>query len=516
MKTAPLLALLGSAMMSAHAWSAPEYISDLDITSFDGTVLDANLFIPETPAPAGGYPTVIFTNSWGLEKRQYHFQAKELAENGYLVLSYSTRGFGHSDGLVDVAGENSIADVGVLIDWLETNYSVGKLGMAGISYGGGISLLSAAQDPRIDAVAALSGWADVVEALYPNETVNLVWGSLLVTTAFDKEAELEQVWSDLRSGQNLAQVIEFGAKRSAISYIDQLNENGTAVLVSNNFADYLFKPNSMTDFYSLLEGPKKLLLNPGTHAITETLSGNDGHIWSTSFRWFDHHLKGEDNGIDREPKVDMTVRISNKLEHYDDYPVTEESTTWYLQPRFTMFNSGGMETGKYDGWSWSNEFHGGWDTFAGTGIPLVSDALEGFGIPVYAPMMAINGYYAIEYKSPRQSDTLQIRGAPKLEMWIEPSKREVQLNVHLYDVNMFGLGRLITHAPITVRTDEPGKKQKIALELFTTSYDVPAGHRVVMAIDTQGPIYKKPQDTNYTIEVPYSSSKVSSLTVPHL
>ncbi|WP_445359121.1 CocE/NonD family hydrolase [Microbulbifer sp. ANSA005] len=516
MNTKPLLALLGGALMSAHAWSAPEYIADVDITSFDGTVLDANLFIPETPAPADGYPTVIFTNSWGLEKHQYHFQAKELAENGYLVLSYSTRGFGHSGGLVDVAGDNSLNDVGVLIDWLETNYPVGKLGMAGISYGGGISLLSAAKHPRVDAVAALSGWADVVEALYPNETVNLVWGTLLVTTAFQKEAELEQVWSNLRDGENMEQVINFGAERSAMSYVDEINQNGTAVLLSNNFADYLFKPNSMTDFYSLLEGPKKLMLNPGTHAITETLTGNNGHIWSTSFRWFDHHLKGEDNGIDTEPKVDMTVRISNELEQFEDYPVTDESTTWYLQPRFTMFNNAKMESDKYDGWSWSNEFHGGSDTFAGTGIPLVSDALEGFGIPVYAPMIAINGYYAIEYKSPIQWETLKIRGEPRLEMWVEPSKKEVQLNVHLYDVGPLGLGRLITHAPITLHSDKSGQKQKFEVDFFTTSYDVPVGHRVVLAIDTQGYIYQKPENTNYTITVPYSSSKVSSLTVPHL
>lgn len=516
MKISRLLALLGSAMISIHAWSAPEYIADLDITSFDGTLLDANLFVPESPPPAEGFPTVIFTNSWALDKHQYYFQARALAEKGYLVLSYSTRGFGQSGGLVDVAGENSIADVSVLIDWLEANYPVGRLGMAGISYGGGISLLGAAQDARVKAVACLSGWADVVEALYPNETVNLVWGGLLVNTALRKEPELNQLWADLRSGQNLEQVIRFAAQRSAISYIDGLNEHGTAVLLSNNFADYLFKPNSMVHLYSLLEGPKKLLLNPGTHAITEILAGSDGRIWSTSFRWFDHHLKGEDNGIDSEPKVDMAVRISNKLEQYEDYPVTGESTTWYLRPRFTLFNNGGMHGERYDGWRWTNTFHGGSDTFAGTGIPLLSDALEGFGIPVYTPMLAINGYYAIEYQSPIQWQTLRIRGEPRLAMWIEPSRETVQLQAHLYDVGPLGLGRLITHAPITLRGGRAGEPQRVDVELFTTSYDVPAGHRVVLAIDTQGLIYQKPQDTDYRIRVPYSRSEASSLTIPHL
>ncbi|MEX2963470.1 alpha/beta fold hydrolase [Microbulbifer sp. TYP-18] len=515
MKNTPLVALLCGVLLSAHAWSAPQYIADVDIASFDGTLLDASLFIPESPPPADGYPTVIFTNSWALEKNQYYFQAKELAQNGYLVLSYSTRGFGFSGGLVDVAGDNSIADVGVLINWLEDRYPVGRLGLSGISYGGGISLLSAARYPRVNAVAALSGWADVIEALYPNETVNLVWGSLLVNTAMRKEPVIDQIWGSLRSGQNLPQVLAFAAQRSALSYVDELNRNGTAVLVSNNFADYLFKPNSMTDFYSLLEGPKKLLLNPGTHAVTEVLTGNDGHIWSTSFRWFDHHLKGEDNGMDREPKVDMTVRISNKLERYEDYPVTEKSTTWYLRPRLTLFDSGSLKGSPYWGWGWTNSFNGGWDTFAGTGIPLLSDALEGFGIPVYTPMLAINGYYAIDYESPYQWQTLKIRGAPRLEMWVEPTKAEAQLNIHLYDVGPLGLGRLITHAPVTVH-GEPYRAQKIDVELFTTSYDVPFGHWLVLAIDTEGLLYQKPADTNYTVRVPYSNSKSSSLTVPHL
>ncbi|MCX2801198.1 alpha/beta fold hydrolase [Microbulbifer thermotolerans] len=516
MKVSPLLALLCGALLAAHSWAAPRFISNLDIISFDGTELDANLFVPDTPPPDGGYPTVLFTNSWALDKHQYLLQAKALAEKGYLVMSYSTRGFGKSGGLVDVAGGNTLADTRVLIDWLEANYPVGKLGMAGISYGAGISLLTAAADSRVDAVAALSGWSDVVEGLYPNNTVNLVWGTLLVNTAFKREPIVDQIWSNLRNGHNLSDVFTFSASRSALSYVDALNANGTAVLLSNNFADYLFKPNSTIDLYTLLEGPKKLLLNPGTHAVTETLGGNGGHIWTTSFRWFDRYLKGENNGIDREPKVDMTVRISNRLEQFDDFPVTGKQSHWYLHPRLTYFGNGQLKSNPYSGWRWSNQFHGGADTAAGTGIPLVSDALEGLGIPVYTFMPAINGYYAIEYQSPLLWNGMKIRGTPTLEMWITPSKPEVQLHLHLYDTGPLGMGRLITHAPVTLRNAQVGREQKIDVEFFTTSYDVPAGHRVTLAIDTEGLIYQKPADTDYEITVPYRSDRVSKLAIPQL
>ncbi|WP_066959386.1 alpha/beta fold hydrolase [Microbulbifer sp. Q7] len=519
MKTLALPALLAAALCSLFTpvtRADPTFIADLDITSFDGTEIDANLFVPETPPPSRGYPTVLFTNSWILDKNQYLLQAAALAEDGYLVMSYSTRGFGTSGGLVDVAGDNSIADAGVLIDWLEAHYPVGKLAMAGISYGAGISLVTAARDPRVDAVAALSGWSDVIEGLYPNDTVNLVWGTILTSTAFNLEPEVDTIWHNLRTAQNIQAVADFAAPRSALAYVAELNRNGTAVLMSNNFADYLFKPNSMTQLYSLLDGPKKLLLNPGTHAVTETLGGNDGHIWATTFRWFDRYLKGEANGIDSEPKVDMTVRISNRLEQFDDFPVTQKAQRYYLHPRLSYFNNASMKTSPYSGWGWNNDFHGGADTKAGTGIPVISDALEGFGIPVFTNMTGINGYYAIEYNSPMHWSTFRIRGTPSLEMWIKPSKPEVQLQVHLYDTDPLGWGRLITHAPITLRNLQVGQAQKISLDLFTTSYDVPPGHVVTLAIDTQGALYQKPQDTHYEIEVPYRSSRQSVLTIPHL
>ena len=44
--------------------------------------------------------------------------------------------------------------------------------MFGISYGAGISLLAAAHDRRVRAVAALSTWTDMAASLYPNGTTS--------------------------------------------------------------------------------------------------------------------------------------------------------------------------------------------------------------------------------------------------------------------------------------------------------------------------------------------------------
>ena len=102
-----------------------------------------------------------------------------------MVLSYSTRGFGTSGGLIDTAGPLDMADLSNVIDYLIANFDVdpNAIGTAGISYGSGISLLGAAHDPRIRAVVAMSTWGSLTEALYGQETPRLIWGELLTLSS---------------------------------------------------------------------------------------------------------------------------------------------------------------------------------------------------------------------------------------------------------------------------------------------------------------------------------------------
>ena len=53
------------------------------------------------------------------------------------------------------------------------------IGMAGASYGGGIQLVSAALDKRIDAIAPTIAWHSLLTSLFPDGNIKLGWGSLL-------------------------------------------------------------------------------------------------------------------------------------------------------------------------------------------------------------------------------------------------------------------------------------------------------------------------------------------------
>jgi putative CocE/NonD family hydrolase len=54
-------------------------------------------------------------------------------------------------------------------------------------------------------------------------------------------------------------------------------------------------------------------------------------LFERNLRWFDHYLKGEDNGIDREPPVEIFYMGVNRWAHHDDWPVPGAQTTpFYL------------------------------------------------------------------------------------------------------------------------------------------------------------------------------------------
>ncbi|WP_299568900.1 alpha/beta fold hydrolase [uncultured Williamsia sp.] len=133
--------------------------------------LDASLFLPETtPAPA-----VILAHGFGGSKDDLRAQARDLASRGFVVITYSARGFGASGGLIHLdSPDYEVADARRVIDRLAEMPEVEKdgpgdprVGVGGASYGGGLALLAAGYDRRVDAVAADITWNDLSQALFP-------------------------------------------------------------------------------------------------------------------------------------------------------------------------------------------------------------------------------------------------------------------------------------------------------------------------------------------------------------
>lgn len=132
--------------------------------------LDADLYLPErVPAPA-----VVLAHGFGGDKSGSVNQAMQLVQAGFVVLTYSARGFGDSTGLISMNSPDfEVTDASRLIDYLAEQTEVTqdgdgdpRVGFAGGSYGGALALLIAGYDDRVDALASDITWNDLESSLF--------------------------------------------------------------------------------------------------------------------------------------------------------------------------------------------------------------------------------------------------------------------------------------------------------------------------------------------------------------
>ncbi|MGW7820182.1 CocE/NonD family hydrolase [Streptomyces puniciscabiei] len=181
-----VLAGAGTWTAAASGDTPPPHRTD-QVMAVDGVRLDTSFF---TPATAGRHPAVLLAHGFGGSKDDMRQQAEDLARDGYAVLTWSARGFGRSTGKIglnDPKGE--VADASRLIDWLAKRPEVQldkpgdpRVGMAGGSYGGAISLLTAGYDHRVDAIAPAITYWNLADALFPDDVFKKLWAGVFFNT----------------------------------------------------------------------------------------------------------------------------------------------------------------------------------------------------------------------------------------------------------------------------------------------------------------------------------------------
>src|SRR5215831_10308401 len=178
---AVVVLLLAGAITLAAALRQPVPVAvrNLRIPVVDGprdnqhVLLDASFF---TPAGQGRVPAILLSPGFGETKRAVRDQAEYLARAGFAVLTWSPRGTGASGGQIGLdSPDYEVKDTSQLVSWLARQPRVlldrrgdPRAGIAGASYGGGLALLAAAYDHRVDAVVAQSAWNNLATALFPN------------------------------------------------------------------------------------------------------------------------------------------------------------------------------------------------------------------------------------------------------------------------------------------------------------------------------------------------------------
>ncbi|WP_069773886.1 alpha/beta fold hydrolase [Streptomyces sp. LUP30] len=495
----------GMLALAPAAHAAANEVRYVDIAGDGGTVLKANVV---TPAGADGvrrYPLVVLPTSWGFPQVEYLAQAQRLADSGYVVLSYNVRGFWQSGGEIDVAGPRDVADASKVVDWAlaHTPADARHIGMAGVSYGAGISLLAAAHDPRVRAVASLSGWGDLIDSIYSGRTQHLQAAAVLDTVgtvAGRQSAESREVFSAFYSGDLTKEkdLVAWGKKRSPATYADQLNRNGAAVLLAGSWGDTIFPARQSAAFYEQLTGPKRLEFRPGDHATAELpgLFGLPNDVWTDTERWFDHYLKGKDNGVDREAPVRLKSRTGGGYEGYPDW-----KSVGATRSRIALAGDTTLHTNV--------------DSGADGGIVFLSSILDQVAqLPPVASIPLLPRRWAAVWQSPKYATAQRVRGAATLHTTVTPTEESGTLVAYLYDVGPLGLGKLVDNAPYTFHGRTPGEPFGLDLEMFSTAYDVPAGHRLALVVDTVDPLYMEHNPSGARLTFSSPADDPSYVSVP--
>src|SRR4051794_20547216 len=292
---------------------------------------------------AGKHPTVLEGHGWGGSRDTNPDSASDeatgnvgvgaLRKAGFNVLTWDARGFGNSGGTVEVDSKDFEGrDVSALIDWLAKQPEAAldaagdpRAGMTGVSYAGGIELVAAPEDKRIDTIAPIIAWHSLTSSLYKEETLKGGWASLLFAAGVPSSKNrldphvASAFTSGLSTGTLSAEDRAWFASRGPGDAVGRIR---VPTLLVEGTADTLFTLHEAIENYGILRSngvPTKLVWFCGGHGVCLTGSGPAGHVESVVVAWLKRYLAG-DASVDTGPRFEWLADDA-KWRAADDYPL---------------------------------------------------------------------------------------------------------------------------------------------------------------------------------------------------
>ncbi|MCX4558163.1 CocE/NonD family hydrolase [Streptomyces phaeochromogenes] len=511
---AAVVVLAGAGTWSAVASDGAPAVHRTDqlISTGDGVRIDTSYF---TGDGSGRRPAVLLAHGFGGSKKDLRTQAEDLARDGYAVLTWSARGFGRSNGKIglnDPKGE--VADASKLIDWLAKRPEVQldrtgdpRVGMAGASYGGAVSLLTAGTDDRVDAIAPAITYWNLADALFPNGVFKKLWAGIFINTGggCDKfETQLCEMYNRVaESGTPDAAATKLLEERSPAAVGDRIK---VPTLLMQGQTDSLF-PLGQAD-----TAAKAIKANGAPVDVDWIAGGHDGgdmevsRVQARTGAWFDRYLKDE-KGVDTGPAFRVTRTLG--LGSGDGEPRLGSAT----EDTYPGLTGGGRTialTGR------EQRF----DNPAGSSPPAIS-ALPGLGGGGLSQLSSLGvgvsldfpGQFASFQSAPLKED-LQITGSPTVTVHVKSTSEDAVLFAKLYDVGPGGGAQPVLPSqlvePVRVEGAKAGKDVRITLPAI--DHEVDDGHRLRLVLASTDLGYASPTaPATYTVS---QASQKSGLTVP--
>ncbi|MEE8171588.1 MAG: CocE/NonD family hydrolase, partial [Alphaproteobacteria bacterium] len=346
----------------------------------DGIELQADVY---TPKESGEYPVLLlrlpYDKTVALVEGLMH--PEWYARHGYIVVSQDTRGRGAAGGDFRPFHDECNDGVDTIKACAKLAKSNGKVGTYGFSYSGQTQLLPAVKRPKgfttmvpaftSDGVyddwtfkngalhqAFVQSWAaylainetfrkgkptDVRPAIQRLTGICATYDHLPLTNHPDLPKKFNSFYYEWLKHPT------YDAYWKKWQTSDRYGEIDVPALHIGGWYD-IFVEGNIRNFLGLREGAKtdearagqKLVIGPWYHmpwtqAMGEMDFGREArnHTDELMLRWFDHWLRGADNGIMEEPRVSVFVMGANKWRQADEWP--------FKNTKFTKFymHSGG-------------------------------------------------------------------------------------------------------------------------------------------------------------------------------
>lgn len=289
---------------------------DVDIPMRDGTLLKADVF---RPAKAGKYPVIM--NLGPYQKEKLWVTPPDLEEpgndymnwetinplwwvpKGYVAIRVDARGSGHSPGQFDPWSLAEAVDFYDAIEWsAQQSWCNGNVGTSGISYFAiNQWFVANLRPPSLKAMIPWEGFADIYrDALYHGGLMCVFMSNWF--TAHLLHHHLGRA-SRQQSNPWMINVLD--------RWLQNNLDNGT---LAGSLADWsridvpFYSAGNWTGFGLHLRGnTEAYMMSNNPHRKLRIHSGSHVHAFYTEegradqLRFFDHWLKGIDNGIMKEP-----------------------------------------------------------------------------------------------------------------------------------------------------------------------------------------------------------------------
>ena len=349
---------------------------DVEIPMDDGSVVRADVFRPKGE---GRYPVLMSYGPYGKGlafQEGYPAQWKSLVAEwpeilkgspgryanwetadperwvplGYICIRVDSRGAGRSPGVIDNFSPRETQDFHDCIEWAARQpWSNGKIGLAGVSYYGATQWLAAAKrPPHLAAICPFEGFSDFYrdgcrhggilntffEAWYPKQVENVQHGlgsrgrvnpNNGVPISGPEELSEEALLSNRVDVS--AQLLD--AELITAPYYEGRRANLAAVevpvLSCANWGGHGLHLRGNVEGWLGAASKQKWLAFHGREHWTEFYTDYGVALQK---RFFDHFLKGEDNGWDTEPPIRMQVRhVDRFVERFEqEWPLAR--TEW--------------------------------------------------------------------------------------------------------------------------------------------------------------------------------------------